>query len=110
MDVPELLSRHRVCLNLMRDADAGNGIAPVRLFEYLATGKPIVSMLWPDQVERLADVVYGAHDEKEFLQCCERALEEAPGWVTDRRRSYAEEAAWPHRMEIVQRILDALSS
>ena len=110
VDVPELLSRHKVCVNLLRDSDAGNGIAPVRLFEYLATGKPIVSMLWPEQVEKLADVVYGAHDEREFLQCCERALNEAPGWVTDRRRSYAEQAAWSNRLETVQRILDTLSS
>ena len=110
LDIPELLGKHSVCLNLLRDSDAGNGILPIHLYEYLATGKPIVSMLWPEQVEKLADVVYGAHDEREFLRMCQQALTEAPGWVTDRRKAYAKQAAWSERVAVVQRILDALSS
>lgn len=45
-------------------------------------------MLWPEQVEIFPDVVYGAHDEREFLTLCQHALEEAPGFVSQRRQSY----------------------
>ena len=63
-------------------------------------------MLWPDQVEPFPDVVYGAHSEREFLACCRNALEEAPGFVSQRRRDRAREAAWPLRAGQVVRILE----
>ena len=66
-----------------------------RVYEYLATGKPIVSMLWPGQVERFPDVIYNARDEGEFLTLCAHALEEDPGFVAGRRRDHAAQAAWP---------------
>lgn len=59
-------------------------MVPPRLYEYLSTGKPIVSMLWPEQVELFPDVVYGAHSPEEFLHLCQQALAEDPGWVDQR--------------------------
>ncbi len=109
LDLPELLGQQQVYVNLLRDSEASTAIIPERMYEYLATGKPIVSMLWPEQVEELADVIYGAHDEREFLSCCKQALAESPGWVTDRRRSYAERSSWSERAAAVQKILDTLS-
>ena len=76
-----------------------------RLYEYLATGKPIVSMLWPGQVEQFPDVIYNARDEGEFLTLCAHALEEDPGFVTGRRRDHAAQAAWPLRAAQISRIL-----
>lgn len=110
LDIPELLSHASVCLNFLRTSGADAGIFPIRLYEYLATGKPIVSMLWPEQVETLADVVYGAHSEREFLRTCENALQEAAGFVTQRRREYAAGADWRLRAAQVQNILDAITS
>ena len=71
--------------------------SPPGCYEYLSTGKPVVSMLWPDQVEIFPDVVYGAHSEREFLTFCQHALEEAPDFATQRRRNHAQAAAWPNR-------------
>ena len=51
-------------------------------------GGPIVSMLWPDQVEHFPDVVYGAHSHQEFLTLCEHALEGSP-------LAWSPSAAWP---------------
>ena len=75
-----------------------------RLYEYLATGKPVVSMLWPDQVEQFPDVVYAAHELEEFVTLCAHALEEAPG-LAHRRMERAASAAWPVRVAEVERIL-----
>ena len=103
-EVPNWLFRCDVLLDLLReDQPYGDVISP-RLYEYLATGKPIVAMLWPDQVEQFPDVVYGAQDEADFLRLCAHALEEAPGF-SPRRWQHAADAGWPQRVGEVERIL-----
>jgi hypothetical protein len=89
---------------LHRDQPYSDAVSP-RLYEYLSTGKPIVSMLWPDQVELFPDVIYGAHSQEEFVTLCDHALAEAPGFVSQRRRAYGEAASWPLRAGEVSRIL-----
>ena len=94
----------RVLLDLPRTDLPFDEVVSPRLYEYLATGKPVVSMLWPDQVEQFPDVVYGAHDLEEFTTLCAHAMDEAPG-LAHRRMDRAAEAAWPRRVGEVERIL-----
>lgn len=105
VEVPDYLGRCQVLLDLLRDSQPYNDVVPPRLYEYLSTGKPIVSMLWPEQVELFPDVVYGAHSPEEFLHLCQQALAEDPGWVDQRRRDYGAAAAWSRRADEVKRIL-----
>lgn len=104
-EVPNWLYRCHVLLDLLQDDRPNSDVISPRIYEYLATGKPVVSMLWPDQVEPFPDVVYGAQDEQSFLQLCGRALDEAPGFVVQRRRDHAARAAWPLRAQQVEQIL-----
>ena len=104
-EVPDWLYRCHVLLDLLHRDRPYDDVAGSRLYEYMATGRPIVSMLWPDQVERFPDVVYAAHDEAEFLQLCRHALAEAPGFADRRRMDYAAQAAWPRRAAEGERIL-----
>lgn len=103
-EVPDWLYRCQVLIDLQRTGPFDEVVSP-RLYEYLATGRPVVSMLWPGQVELFPDVVYGAHDQEEFLTLCGHAMEEAPGFVSRRRIDRAGEASWPRRVEEVERIL-----
>lgn len=43
--------------------------------------------------------------QKPFVSYVKKALEEAPGWVSGRRQSYGEAAAWSNRAADVSRIL-----
>ena len=103
-EVPDWLYRCQVLMDLPRTDQPFDEVVSPRLYEYLATGKPVVSMLWPDQVEQFPDVVYGAHDLEEFVTLCGHAMEEAPGFAL-RRQQRAAEAAWPRRVAEVERIL-----
>ena len=105
MELPDWLERSNVCINLLRTDAPDSDIIPSRVYEYLSTGKPVVSMLWPDQVEQFPDVVYGAYTVDSFTELCQRALEEDPSWVADRRRNYGEQASWPRRAESVMQLL-----
>lgn len=108
VELPDYLGRFDVCLNLLRRKGAEQDVLPPRIFEYFSTGKPVVSMLYPDQVEHFPDVVYGAHTAAEFSQLCRRALDEAGDWARRRRREYGEANAWSRRAEEVERILSAI--
>lgn len=103
-EVPDWLFRCQVLMDLPRTDQPFDEVVSPRLYEYLATGKPVVSMLWPDQVEQFADVVYGAHELDEFVTLCAHAMQEAPGFA-HRRQNRAAEAAWPKRVGEVERIL-----
>lgn len=106
VDVPDYLRCSQVCFDLLSRSTAGSDILPIRLYEYLAVGKPVVLMLIPEQVEPFPDVVYTAFDPATFLRRCEHALEEDPTWVRDRRRSYARGAQWTDRAAEIQHILE----
>ena len=108
VEVPDYLDRFDVCLHLLRSSERGNDVIPSRIYEYLSSGKPIVAMFFPDQVEHFPDVIYGAHSPQEFLQLCRRALAETGGWARDRRRAHGAAAAWSERAAQVERILAAI--
>lgn len=105
MEVPEYLAHCDVLLDFLRTSQPYTDIVPARIYEYLSTGKPIVSMLWPDQVERFPDVIYAASSPAEFSHLCARALEEDRRWVNQRRRNYGQDAAWSNRSAAVAEIL-----
>ena len=105
VEVPDYLARFDVCLDFLRLDNLKNDILSPRLYEYLATGLPIVTLLPPDQVEPFPDVVYTAHTDEEFARLCRRALEETGSWARERRREHARQAAWSVRAGQVIRIL-----
>lgn len=105
VEVPDYLARFDVCLNLLRRSEQGNDVVPCRIYEYLSSGKPVVSMLFPEQVEHFPDVVYGAHSPEEFAALCRRALAETGDWAKNRRREHGAAAAWSARADEVTRIL-----
>ncbi len=107
VEVPDCLSVCSVLFDLEYADQRGCDVVPARIYEYLATGKPIVMMTRPEQVEPFPDVVYTAYDSSAFLRRCRRALEEEPGPICDRRREYARRAAWAERAVEVSRILES---
>lgn len=108
VDLPDYLSRFDVCLNLLPRSGPESDVIPCRIFEYLSTGKPLVSMIDADQVEHFPDVIYGAHTIQEFSQLCASALTEAGDWARRRRMEYGAAAAWSARADEVHRILSTI--
>jgi len=70
---------------------------PIKLYDYLASGKPIVSTAVAG-VDRFADVVYVGNAPREFLVALDQALVEN-GRLRGRRLAYARQNTWPQRAE-----------
>jgi len=86
-----------LCNALTRSMD------PIKLYDYLASGKPIVTTPVAG-VERFADVVYVGRTLERFLAGVEAALREDPN-VQEQRLRYAQENTWPQRRTEVWSII-----
>lgn len=105
LDVPEYLAPCEVLFDLLRRDQKGSDVTPARVYEYLACGRPIVTMAEPGLHEPFPDVVYTAYDNEGFLRWCSRALREDPSRAP-LRREYARLASWTNRAAQVADILD----
>lgn len=71
---------------------------PLKLREYLATGKPVVSVAAPE-TEQFGDLVRIAHGREEFLLAIEAALRDDSVELAARRMASVREMSWQHRAQ-----------
>jgi glycosyltransferase involved in cell wall biosynthesis len=73
---------------------------PIKLKEYLALGKPIVSTPFPE-LQKYNDVIYEAKTPEEFAEHIKRALaEDSPDRIAARRKK-VEKASWDSKAQLV---------
>ncbi|MCK4793399.1 MAG: glycosyltransferase, partial [Desulfobacteraceae bacterium] len=77
---------------------------PIKLKEYLALGKPIVSTPFPE-LDKYLDVVYKAETPEQFAESIESALaEDSPGRIMARREK-VRGASWKKTAQLVRKEL-----
>ncbi len=106
-ELPACIRGFDVCLSLFRDNSLSRDVSPLKFYEYLATGKPIVASREPSQVLRYADSVYITSGENDMLECCERALSESGSDAAARRMEYASHCSWDARVAEMRAALAA---
>jgi GT2 family glycosyltransferase/glycosyltransferase involved in cell wall biosynthesis len=72
---------------------------PVKFYEYISLGKPVVSSYMPE-LEPFADLLYLANDEEDFLRKLDLALSENDSALRTRRVEVARENTWPARAAV----------
>ena len=103
--LPAYLAQMDVCLNVFRAGALSKDVSPLKFYEYLATGKPIVSTREPLQVEDFKDVVYIARNPEMFLPLCDAAAKEnRPAW-TEKRLAYGAQCSWTERVHQMEEVL-----
>lgn len=96
--LPAYIAQFDVCLNVFREGALSKDVSPLKFYEYLATGKPIVSTREPLQVMDFADVVYIAENKKEFVGLCLAASGESGTEKIEKRLSYGKSCSWDERV------------
>ena len=106
--LPEIIRRFDVCLNVFRSGRLALDVSPLKLYEYLATGKPIVSTKEPLQVRDFADVVYIAENCNDFVAKCQEALSEDDQAKRLRRQDYGKACSWDNLVRQMEEELERL--
>lgn len=106
--LPEWLGRFDVAIIPFKRTRLTEATNPVKVYEILAGGKPIVSVPIPE-VAALAPLVRLASSADEFEREITAALAHDPGTAGE-RRAFAREHTWERRFEVLRSLTDAAVS
>jgi len=98
--IPEYGRRFDVTLLPLRQSRWAEAVNPLKLKEYLAMGKPIVSTPFP-QLQEYLDVVYEADTPESFAACIKRAISDDCPELVNKRRDKVKGSSWDSKAELV---------
>ena len=105
-DLPGYIAKFKVCILPFRVNELTRGMNPLKIWEYLATGKPIVSVDLP-ALEPARDVIDVAQSRQHFLELvASRLSDDAEQEGKQARRSLAKRYSWD---VIFDRMMEYLS-
>ncbi len=73
---------------------------PIKLKEYLALGKPVVSTPFAE-LNKYHDVVYEAETPSAFIKCIKKAISEDSPELINKRREKVKNSSWDSKAELV---------
>ena len=80
---------------------------PLKLREYLATGKPVVSVVTPETAT-FGEVVYLAEDREAYLAAIERAMREDSAELRQKRMAAVQSTSWDARFAETIAVVDGM--
>jgi glycosyltransferase involved in cell wall biosynthesis len=99
--LPGYLKGFDVCLMAYPDIqNVLHSESPLKMYEYLAAGKPVVSTPLP-LISHLGDVIGFARDEEEWVGAIERAMRENTPAKVEQRQALARENTWDQRAAFI---------
>lgn len=78
---------------------------PIKIKEFLALGKPVVSTYYPE-IEPYSDLVYIARDYDEFISCIHEAVEEHDPAKAEDRRKRVQDETWDSKVEQIKAAIE----
>ena len=106
--LPSYLSNIDVCLIPFKINNITLASNPIKMYEYLAAGKPVISTALPEVISNASDVVYIGTDEQDFLRKVEAAIKENSNEATQGRVEFARKNSWENRVEVINQLLNEL--
>ncbi len=102
--VPDYVQSFDVCLNPFKLDNIGQFVNPLKLYEYLILGKPVVSSRTKEMIN-YHEYVYLYNDYKELDSCLEKALNENQYAEMKKRISFAESNSWRAKVDRIFELL-----
>lgn len=82
---------------------------PVKLYEYMAAGKPVVASPMPEVLSAAPGLVYIAKDAKQFGEQIEKALSEDTDELREARKAWARQHDWRERAKSFLEAVDTVT-
>jgi GT2 family glycosyltransferase/glycosyltransferase involved in cell wall biosynthesis/tetratricopeptide (TPR) repeat protein len=105
-ELPDHLREFDVAIIPFKMTDLIRCTNPVKLYEYMAAGKPVVAAPMPEVAEA-TDLAYIADDADSFERRIAQALGEDCPELRQRRRAWAQQHTWQHRAAQLADAIDA---
>lgn len=102
--MPQYLYHFDACIIPFKLNAITEATDPVKLYEYLSGGKPVVSVPLPE-LAPYRDQVYIAHDKDEFVAQLDLALAEDSRELTTQRQALAQQHTWENRCHLIEAAL-----
>lgn len=96
--MPAYLRRFDACLIPFRISPLTDAVDPVKLYEYLSQGKPVVATRFRE-ITPFGELVYLAEDRDDFVRHLDRALVEDDPAMRERRIDFARRNTWGARLD-----------
>lgn len=97
-ELPYYLHSFDVCLLPFKILPLTLATNPVKIYEYMSAGKPIVAVDLPE-IQEFNNLVYCAKNTDQFLKMIESALSKQNIQDIDARKKFASEQTWLHRCQ-----------
>ena len=108
--LPQYLSCMNVCLIPFKINNLTLSSNPIKLYEYLAAGKPVVSTALPEIRNNASHVVMIAKTDEDFILKVEEAVNESKksenNRTISRRVNFARNNSWEKRVDTIEKILE----
>jgi GT2 family glycosyltransferase/glycosyltransferase involved in cell wall biosynthesis len=108
-EMPQYLYHFDVCLIPFKVNSITESTDPVKMYEYLSAGKPVVSVAL-SELEPFRDYLYLAHDREDFLVQLDRAVAENDAGMVAERRRFAFSNTWPQRYKSIMNAMEAATA
>lgn len=99
--LPSYLQFFDVCIIPFKLTSLIKATSPVKIYEYLAAGKPVVTTNMPE-LEDYKSVIYKTSTPKAFTQAVKQALIEKSNTIKKTRQEIAKQHTWEMRAQALQ--------
>jgi GT2 family glycosyltransferase/glycosyltransferase involved in cell wall biosynthesis len=106
-ELPELVAGFDVCTIPFRRNVLTEATNPVKIYEYFATGKPVVARHLPE-LESLSELIYLYDEPGQFVDLLDRAVNESSVVLSADRRKAASQNTWDERVSSLEQELTGL--
>ncbi len=106
-DLPSYYAGFDICVIPFKGASLLGGVSPIKLYEYLAAGKPVVATSMPDTVNlRKEGIIEVANEPACFAQACVRLVKNVMAHdLVFQRQKIAREHSWAARWRLCESLI-----
>jgi glycosyltransferase involved in cell wall biosynthesis len=105
--LPRYLQYMDVCLIPFKCNTLTASIYPLKINEYLAAGRPVVSTSFSADIRSFGNVIYLSENDSDFLRNIDMAIEENANERIEQRIAVAKQNTWTARIEQFWQIAEA---
>jgi glycosyltransferase involved in cell wall biosynthesis len=107
--VPQYIVAFDICLiPYARNGEVEN-LSPLKLYDYMAAGKPIVTTDFPAANE-FKELIYIANTPDRFLKSIKKALSETDSTISQSRRQAASQNTWEDRIAQISNLITTFNN